>query len=434
MPEQSPPRDSAPPPIVGRTSAIRALGNRNYRLFFGGQGISLVGTWMQNLALQWLVWQLTKNPLWLGVLGFSSQILSFAVAPFAGVVADRWRKHRLLLWTQSLSLVQAGVLALLVFTGWVQFWHVLVLAAFLGLVNGFDIPIRQSFVVEMLERREDLPNAIALNSFIFNGARLIGPVIAGVLIYYVGEANCFLINAISYLAVLAALLMMRFNPAAKRKMPPRHVWDALREGYNYAFGFEPIRDMLLLLAAIGLVGHQYQSLMSAFADHTLHGGAKTYGWLVSSVGVGALLGAVYLARRRSVLGLDRVIGLAPILLGFSLIGLAYCRYVPLALGLLVLLGFGVMTQMASTNTLLQSMIDDDKRGRVMSFYTLSFVGTAPFGSLWIGHFAARYSIPSAYFVSGCLCIVCGLVFLARLGRFRQAAQPVYERLGLIKRN
>lgn len=420
-------------------------------LFFVGQGISLIGTWTQQLALAWLVWALTHNKWLLGFVPFMGQILTFLVAPFAGVLADRWPRRKLLVLTQTCALIQAAILAALTLTHQIQVWHIVVLATFIGLVNGFDIPIRQSFVVEMLDRREDLPNAIALNSFIFNGARLIGPSIAGLLIDAVGEGTCFLINAVSYVAVIIALLMMRFRAPLPKPPTRRHLLGSLREGFGYTFNFAPIRDILLVLSVVSLLAMPYATLMPAFASENLHGGPKTLGYLMSAVGVGALCGAFYLASRRSVLGLYRVICLAPILLGSALIAFSFSPRlngtlsIPLiwfqwdvpwsllvALFLLVFAGFGVMLQMASTNTLLQTVVEDDKRGRVMSFYTMAFMGTGPLGNLWAGAAASHVGTPATIVIGGGLSIVVALLFATRVPKLDRLTRPAYIRLGIIK--
>ena len=303
---------------VALTDMFRALQYRNYRLFFWGQGLSLIGTWMQQIAMSWLVYRLTESVLLLGVLGFASQIPSFLLAPFAGVISDRYNRHRVLLLTQTLSMLQAAVLALLVMTGAATFPWLLALSAFLGFVNGFDVSARQAFVVELIDKREDVSNAIALNSSLFNAARLIGPSIAGVLIAAVGEQVCFLINALSYLAVLCSLLLMRVKP---RLLPQRttRVWQSLQEGFQYVTGFPPIRSILLLLAMVSLFGMPFSVLMPVFAKDILQGGANTLGYLMGASGIGALVGALYLARRTTVVGLGKVVVGAAVLFGLALI-------------------------------------------------------------------------------------------------------------------
>jgi MFS family permease len=293
----------------GLRAVIRALDHRNFRLFFGGQSISLIGTWMQRIALGWLVYRLTNSAFLLGAVGFAGQIPIFFIAPFAGVFADRWNRQRMLILTQTLSMAQALLLSFLVLTGTVSVWQIIALSAFLGVVNAFDMPIRQAFTLEMIENKEDLGNAIALNSSMVNSARLLGPSLAGMLIAVFGEGTCFLLNGISYVAVIAALLAMKINPRPPQPRRPPAMQE-LKQGFAYAFGFAPIRDVLLLLGLVSLVGMPYTVLMPIFARDILHGGPHVLGFLMGASGIGALAGAVYLASRKSVLGLGKIIPLA----------------------------------------------------------------------------------------------------------------------------
>jgi MFS family permease len=344
---------------------FRALYSKNYRLFFSGQGISLIGTWMQLIAMSWLVYRLTNSAFLLGVVGFSSQICSFFFSPFAGIISDRWNRHHILVATQLLAMLQAFILAFLTLMGIVAVHHLIILSIFLGLVNAFDMPTRQAFVVEMVEKREDWGNAIALNSFLFNGARLVGPSIAGILISILGEGMCFLLNGFSFLAVIIALLAMKMAPN-KKVSEKISVWQGVKEGFAYAFGFPPIRTIIFFLGWISLVGMANTTLMPVFAKDILHGNAQTYGFLMAAIGVGAIIGAIYLASRRSVLGLGRIIAIASGIFGIGLIFFSLSHILWLSLFLLLLTGFGMMVHMASSNTILQTMVDDDKRGRVMS--------------------------------------------------------------------
>jgi len=416
--------------LRGLQPAARALRHRNYRLFFAGQGLSLIGTWTQRIALAWLVYRLTGSELLLGVVGFSSQILTFLVSPFAGVLADRADRRRLLVATQVLAMTQAFVLAGLTMTGAITVWQIIVLAAMLGLINGFDIPIRQSFVVEMLESREDLPNAIAMNSFMVNAARLVGPSLAGLLIAVVGEGLCFLINGVTFVAVIAALLFMRVAPIVRRPHEA-HVLHHLREGLVYAFSFAPIRAILLLLAAFSLLGISYATLMPVFAKDILRGGPETMGFLMGASGLGAMCGAVVLALRESVRGLGRMLVLAGATFGLALIGFACSQNLYLSMGLLAVAGFGMMIQLASTNSLLQTLVDDDKRGRVMSFYVMAFMGTGPFGSLLAGWLARHLGAPAAVAIGGAGCVVSAAFFATRLPLLGKLAHPIYIRLGIV---
>ncbi|MFH1221359.1 MAG: MFS transporter [Candidatus Eisenbacteria bacterium] len=390
---------------------LRTLSSRNYRLFFTGQGVSLIGTWMQRIAMSWLVYRLTDSVFLLGMVGFLGQIPTFLLGPFAGVLADRLNRHRIIVVTQILSMLQALALAVLVMTGAVQVWHIIVLSIFLGLVNALDMPTRQAFVVEMIEKREDLVNAIALNSAIFNGARLIGPSIAGILIATVGEGVCFLLNGLSYIAVIAALLAMRLR---KREIERRseNMLHEIREGFTYALGLAPIRSVLLLLGLVSVVGMPYTVLMPVFARDILHGGPHTLGFLMAATGCGALVGAIYLASRRSVLGVEKNIPVAAGIFGVGLVGFSLSRALPVSLALMLVTGFGMMVQMASSNTLLQTVVDDNKRGRVMSFYNMAFMGMAPFGSLLAGSVARKIGAPYTLLIGG-VCCLAGAGLIAR---------------------
>lgn len=407
---------------------VRALRSRNYRLYFGGQGLSLIGTWMQRIAMSWLVYRLTGSTLLLGVVGFASQIPTFILAPFAGVLADRADRRKVIIVTQTLAMLQALALAVLVLTGAVAVWQIIFLGILLGVVNAFDMPARQSFVVEMVENKEDLGNAIALNSSIVNGARLIGPSIAGVLVAAFGEGICFLVNGLSYLAVILALLAMRITRQEVRPQGPRG-WRGMREGFFYAFSFAPIRAVLLLLALASLMGMPYTVLMPVFAKDILHGGPSTLGFLMGATGVGALAGGLYLASRRTVLGLGRFIPFATGIFGLGLVAFSFSQLLWLSLLLLLLIGFGLTAQAASSNTVLQTIVDEDKRGRVMSFYTMAFMGMVPFGSLLAGGLASLIGTPRTVMVGGLVCLLNALLFIQRISaylRTETAPQKVYE--------
>lgn len=411
---------------------LRALRSRNYRLFIAGQGVSLVGTWMQQVAMSWLVYRLTGSAMLLGVVGFASQIPTIFISPFAGVFADRWDRRRLLLVTQSLALLQAAFLALVVLTGIVQVWQIVLLSLVLGLVNAFDIPIRQSFVVEMVDQREDLGNAIALNSSMVNGARLIGPAIAGLLVASMGEGICFVLNAISYLAVILALAAMRIPPAAPRQHARRHILHELQEGFLYAYRFGPIRSILLLLALVSLMGMPYSVLVPVFAKDILHGDAHTFGFLMTGAGSGALAGTLYLASRKSVRGLGRVIVRATILFAIGIAAFALSGNFLLSLASLALAGFGGMTLVASCNTVLQTILDEDKRGRVMSFFTMAFIGVAPFGSLGAGSMAGILGPRNTLLLGSAGCLIGAAIFARHLPRIMEKVRPIYLRMGIIQ--
>jgi MFS family permease len=409
---------------------FRSLEHRNFRLFIMGQGISLIGTWMQMTAVAWLVWRLSHSAMLLGLVGFAARIPTFVMAPFAGVLVDRVDRHRLVILTQVLAMVQALMLAGLMYSGRIEIWHIIVLSLLLGFINALDVPARQSFFVQMLDRREDLTNAIALNSSMVNGARLIGPSLAGILIASTGEALCFLVNGLSYLAVIAGLLLMRVPPNAR---VGRHtaVLENLREGFRYAFGFPPIRSLLLLLALVSLTGAAYVQLLPIFAEQILHGGAPTQGFLASAAAVGALAGALYLAGRSSVLGLMRVIAWSPAVFGVGLIALGLSPWLWLTLPVMTVIGLGLLVQLASTNTVLQTIVDDDKRGRVMSFYSMAFMGMVPLGSLLAGTLAEFIGAPLTVILSGACCIVGALAFARRLPALRELIHPIYVQKGVI---
>jgi len=408
-----------------------ALAHRNFRLFLGGQIVSLIGTWMQQVALSWLVYRLTRSAFLLGLVGFAGQFPSLLLTPFAGVWADRWNRHRMVIATQVLSMVQALVLAALVLTGAVAFWHIILLSLFVGLVNAVDVPARQSFLVQMVEGRESLANAIALNSSVFNAARLVGPMIAGVMIGLVGEGMVFLLNGLSYIAVIVALLAMRVPPPQVPSGRGEPVLGRLKEGVLYALGFAPIRDLLLLMALVSLLGAPYLVLMPVFATDVLRGGAHTLGFLVSAIGVGALAGALFLAGRRTVRGLGRVIVLAVTLFGLGLAAFSFSRDQRLSVAILFLTGFGMMVHMAASNTILQTVVDDDKRGRVMSFYALSWMGVLPLGSLLAGALASRIGAPGTVFLGGLACVLGAAAFARTLPTLREQIRPIYMRLGII---
>ena len=347
---------------------LRALHHKNYRLFFGGQSISLIGTWMQQIAMSWLVYRLTNSALLLGIVGFSSQIPVFLLASIAGVYADRWNRHRMLVVTQTLSMIQALTLAFLALTGTIHVWQIIALSIAIGVVNAFDMPTRQSFIVEIVDKAEDLGNAIALNSFMFNGARLIGPAIAGILIALLGEGICFLINGLSFVGIIMALLAIKV-PKRKKAAHTSRLWHDLKEGYSYAFGFAPIRYILLQLGLMSFMGMSYAVLMPIFAKDILHGGPHTLGFLMAASGIGALTGSVYLASRQTILGLGRLIAYASVIFGMGIIAFSFSKILIVSLSMMFLTGFGMIVQIASGNTILQSIVEEDKRGRVMSIYT-----------------------------------------------------------------
>lgn len=414
----------------GAPRITRALQSRNFRLFFGGQSVSLIGTWITRIATSWLVYRLTGSALLLGVVGFCGQIPTLLLAPFAGVLVDRWDRHRILVVTQVLSMLQSLALAVMVFTGTITVGWILFLQVVQGIINAFDTPARQAFVVQMVEDRADLPNAIALNSSMVNASRIIGPSIGGIVIAAVGEGWCFLADAVSYLAVIASLFAMRVTP---RPLPPRdtRIREEMRVGFEYVSRFAPVRSALLLLSLVSILGMPYTVLMPMISTTILHGGAHTLGFLMTASGVGALAGALYLASRSSVLGLGRIMVLSTATFGAGLIVFSLSRALWFALLALPFVGAGMMITMASTNTIIQTVVSEELRGRVMAFYTMAFLGTAPIGSLLAGVAADRIGPTTTIRVGGAACIAAALWFASRLPALRLLVRPIYMERGII---
>jgi len=411
-------------------SVGRALAHRNFRLYFFGQTISLIGTWMQQIAMTWLVYRLSGSPFLLGLVGFCGQIPAFVVSPVAGVLTDRWNRHRTLVITQSLAMTQAALMAVLALTGLIAVWQVIVLAVVLGLVNAFDMPTRHAFLIEMVEDRADLGNGIALNSSMVNAARLVGPALAGLIIALSSEGACFLLNAISYVAVLIALLAMRIAPRPAA-VASGNVLHGLREGFVYAFGFQPIRTLLALVALVSLAAMPLAVLMPVLAGDVLHGGPGTLGLLTAASGLGALAGAIFLATRKTVIGLGRLIALMTGLLGVATLGVSLSNVLWLSLVLVALTGLAMIVQLAASNTILQTIVEEDKRGRVMSLYTAAFMGTAPIGSLLAGGLASSIGTPWTIALSGLVCLAGALVFAIRLPALRKIVRPIYQQVGIL---
>jgi MFS family permease len=400
---------------------VRALGSRNFRLFFFGQAVSLIGTWMQLIAMRWLVYRLTKSELMLGMVGFISDAPLFLLVPFAGVLADRLKRHRIMVVTQSLSALQAALLALLVLTDQVAVWHVFVLGGLLGIVSAFDITARQAFIVDIIEERANLPNAIALNSFIFNGALLVGPAVAGILIAMVGEGPCFALNSLSYLAVLGALFLMKI-PEKTFSASPLDFKAAIMEGAAYTFASVPMRSILMLVAAVSLVAASYTLLMPVFAEDILRGGPRVFGYLMSATGVGALAGAIFLASRRRLKGLGEMIVIAGALYGVGLVALSFSSSLAIALIIALALGISLMLQMASSNTIVQSIVDDQKRGRVMSLFVMARRGIESLGSLLFGAIANWVGTPRTLMIGGVFCLLAVAAFATKLRSIRHASR------------
>jgi MFS family permease len=409
---------------------FRSLQYRNYRLFFSGQGVSLIGTWVQRITMPWLVYHMTGSTLLLGVVSFAGQIPTFLLSPVAGVLTDRWNKYRVLVGTQVLSMVQAFFLAILSLTGVIQVWHIVILGIVLGCINAFDVPARQSFVIEMVGKKKDIGNAIALNSLMFNGARLLGPSLAGILLAATNEGICFLINAMSYLFVIVSLLMMKVNSGRQPKRDSR-IWKDLNEGFIYSFGNLPIRQLLILLGVVSLTGMSYSVLMPVYSTDILHGDSHTYGFLMGATGFGALIGAIFLASRESVIKLGSIIPVAALTFGAGLISLSFSHSFLTSMFLMFFVGFGMMMQTAASNTVLQTITEDDKRGRVMSFYSMAVMGTVPFGSLMAGWLAKYIGTPGTIMAGGVVTMISALYFFTKLPEMKKIVHPVYVRLGVV---
>jgi len=408
---------------------FRALEYRNFRLFFFGQGVSLIGTWMQHIAMSWLVYRMTGSALMLGVVSFLSQIPAFILGPFAGVLADRRDRKKIIIITQSLAMVQAFILAYLTLSGRIEISHIILMGVLLGCINALDIPARQSFLIETIEKKELLGNAIALNSMAFNVARLIGPSIAGVIIAGMGEGVCFLINGVSFIAVLFCLLSIK-TTARKHAAKIKNIWGSIKEGIDYAFGFEPIKFILIIISVSSLMGASYIVLMPVVAREMLGGGPKTLGLLMASIGVGAIVGTLYLASKKGALRLGRIIPISSALFSVGLIMFALSRYLWISALLLVIIGFGFMAAMASSNAVLQTIVEDDKRGRVMSFYSMAFMGMTPLGSLLAGVMANKLGVRATLILSGLFCMSTSLIFLNKMPKLIKMIHPIYEKMGM----
>jgi MFS family permease len=385
---------------------------------------------MQRIAMPWMVYSMTGSTLLLGLVSFTGQIPTLLLSPVAGVLTDRWNRYHVLVVSQILSLVQASILAWLSLSGLIEIWHIVVLSITLGCINAFDVPSRQSFIIDMVGRKEDLGNAIALNSTMFNGARLIGPSVAGLLLATTSEGVCFLVNAVSYLFVIASLLMMKLEKKKLKKNKPE-ILKELKEGLRYTFGFAPIKQVIILLSLVSLTGMSYSVLMPVFAKEVLQGGSQTYGFLMGAAGFGALIGSLYLASQTTILKLGRIVPASAMLFGGGLVILSFSRVFPLSMFLIVFVGMGLMLQTATSNTILQTITEDDKRGRVMSFYTMAVMGTAPFGSLLAGTLAKFIGTPATIFLGGLSTIIGALFFFRKLPELKLAVKPIYIRLGVI---
>ena len=422
--------ETQPQPAAGLSYAWRALRHRNFRLFFGGQTISLVGTWMTRVATGWLVYRLTGSALLLGTVSFAGQIPTFLVAPFAGVWVDRLDRRQVLVWTQTLSMVQSLALAWLTLSGHITIPLLLALSVMQGIVNAFDMPGRQSFMIKMVDDKRDLQNAIAINSSMVNLARLIGPSLAGMLIAVSSEGWCFLIDGISYIGVIASLLLMRLHDPAVEQKSTSMLFE-IKAGWTYVAEFLPIRTILLLFALVSLMGMPFVVLMPIFAKTVLHGGPHTLGFLMGAMGLGALFSALSLAARRNVRGLVRMIPIAAAVFGFGLIGFGLSRVFWLSMIAVFIAGMGMMQGMAASNTVIQTIVTDDKRGRVMSYYTMAFMGMAPFGSLLAGSMAHKMGAPLTVILNGLVVLLGAAWFATRLPALRSQIRPIYQEMGII---
>jgi len=401
---------------------FRSLKYRNFRLFFFGNGISLIGTWIQRIALPWLIYSLTDSVMLLGLAGFLGQIPTFIISPFAGVLIDRYNKYKMLLWVQIIPMIQALLLAFLVLGGYAQIWHILVLSAILGIITAFEMPIRQSFMIHLIENKDDLFNAISLHASMINIARLVGPILAGIIIGFKGEGICFLINAISFSFVIIFLLMMKLEYVYKKPLQANIVSE-LKQGIKYTFGFLPIRNVIIILAFVSIMGTSYTALMPAFVKDYLGGGSYTFGFLMGADGLGAIFGAIYLASRNTVKGIVKLIPLAATIFGFAMIAFSFsAKYLQspmFVIPLLIITGMSMLFVLACSNTFLQTVSDEDKRGRVMSFYTMAFMGTAPLGSLLAGFLGDKLGIPVTVTICGTVCLIIAVWFVCQFKVFKQ---------------
>ena len=391
------------------TGIFSSLGSRNYRFYFAGQGVSLIGSWMQSIAMGWLVYRLTGSTFLLGLIGFTNQIPSFLLSPVAGVITDRYNRRKIMLYAQLFFMVQALILSLLVLTNLIQIWQMIILSLIFGFISAFDAPARQSLVIDLIDNPKNLGNAIALNSAMFNGARLVGPAIAGMVIALVGEGICFLINALSYTAIILALSKIRV-PIRIPKELKQPVKKEFTEGFKYTFGNKPIRILIILLATLSLFGTPFITLMPAYAAEVIKGDSNTYGFIMSATGAGAFIGALFLASRRNVDGLGRIIAITSLLFGFSLFWFALANYLWISMAIGFVVGLSMISAIASVNTLLQTITDESKRGRVMSFYAMALMGMHPIGNLMAGSIASGIGISYTLMLSGAVTVLIGAWF------------------------
>lgn len=412
------------------SNIFSSLRSRNYRIYFTGQGLSLIGTWMQNIALSWLVYRLTGSVFLLGLIGFTSQIPTFVLAPFAGVLTDRHNRLKIMTLTQVFFMLQALIMTLLVMFNLIEVWHIVVLSIVFGTISAFDAPARQSLVIDLIDNPDDLGNAIALNSAIFNGARIIGPAIAGITIAAVGEGICFLLNTLSFVAVIISLCLIKI-PVRIKSINHVRFRESFTEGFHYTFQSVPIRTLIAMLAIISLFGLTFIVLLPAYAKEILHGGSDTLGYLMSAMGAGALLAALYMAARKSVLGLAKVIASSVSLMGLAVVLASFSGNLYFSLIVFFFGGLGMVLSLSSINTMLQTIADEDKRGRVMSFYAMALMGTAPIGNLIAGSIASAIGIPYTILICGTITLFSGLWFELNRKSFRKYVRPIYVAKGII---
>ncbi|MCK9423607.1 MAG: MFS transporter [Bacteroidales bacterium] len=422
--------DILPKNLEAIKNIFSSLRSRNYRIYFTGQGISLVGTWMQNIALSWLVYRLTGSVFLLGLVGFTSQIPTFVLAPFTGVLTDRYSRLKIMILAQVFFMLQALTMAMLVLFNLIEVWHIIALSLVFGIISAFDAPARQSLVIDLIDNRADLGNAIALNSAIFNGARLVGPAIAGITIAAVGEGICFLLNTFSFVAVIIALLRIKI-PIRQKPLQTGNFKESFKEGLQYTFHSMPIRTLILLLAILSLVGLPFIVLLPAYAKEILHGSSDTLGFLMSAMGAGALTGALYMATRKTVLGLGRIISLNSILLGVAIVLLSFSEKLHFSLIVFFFGGLSMILLLSAINTMLQTIADEDKRGRVMSFYAMALMGISPIGNLFAGTIASGIGISYTLLIGGTVTLLSGLWFEMNRKSLRKYVRPIYINKGIL---
>lgn len=413
------------------TNPFRVFRSRDYSLYFGGQLLSQVGTWMQQIALSWLTYKLTNSAMMLATVSVASQLPSLLVMPFAGVLSDRFNRHRIIVLTQMSAMLQASTLAYLTLSHHLQVWHLLALSTIMGVINAFDMPVRSAFVMDMVRRKEDRPAAIAMNSSLMNVSRLLGPAVAGFVVAAVGEGVCFAINAASYIAVIAALLFIRGNFEPKSKENRSGILDELKDGLQYASRTAPIRAPILLLALFGFGAMAYASLLPVFVK-SIGGDANTLGYLSSASAVGSIIGTAILATRKSVLGLGKLALTCSFIYGIALFIFGFAHSVLFAVPILALLGATMMLQMGCCNTILQTVVDEDRRGRVMSLFSMAFMGTVPLGSLVAGAISTHFGFQAMLFACSSYCLMVAFIFSKQIPRLKRETRPIYLAKGILK--